>query len=175
MRRPYHKLVPPPIKRSKILVSGGVLKMRVDQASALAWVAVAIAYWCIPSIKGMSGGKMEMQGFHNRKIQLGVAIVMSVKLYLWLLNVWLRCLWLRVLRLGTLPENPFFPTSSDRGKKWPPCGQLTMLLSDELANFPLPVFTSNFPFLLNCFTVCLERTQFLASASKGHPLLLQNC
>jgi len=59
MRRPYHKLVPPPIKRSKILVSGGV------------------------------------------------AIVMSVKLYLWLLNVWLRCLWLRVLRLGTLPENPF--------------------------------------------------------------------
>jgi hypothetical protein len=126
MRRPYHKLVPPPIKRSKILVSGGV------------------------------------------------AIVMSVKLYLWLLNVWLRCLWLRALRLGTLPENPFFPTSSDRGKKWPPCGQLTMLLSDELANFPLPVFTSNFPFLLNCFTVCLERTQFLASASKGHPLLLQN-
>jgi hypothetical protein len=43
--------------------------MRVDQASALAWVAVAIAYWCIPSIKGMSGGEIEMQGFHNRKIQ----------------------------------------------------------------------------------------------------------
>jgi hypothetical protein len=34
-----------------------VLKKRVDQASALAWVAVAIAYWCIPSIKGMSGGR----------------------------------------------------------------------------------------------------------------------
>jgi hypothetical protein len=44
-----------------------LLKMRVDQASALAWVAVAIAYWCIPSIKGMSGGRNQNARFSQPK------------------------------------------------------------------------------------------------------------
>jgi hypothetical protein len=44
-----------------------MLKMRVDQASALAWVAVVIAYWCIPSIKGMSGGRNRNARFSQPK------------------------------------------------------------------------------------------------------------
>jgi hypothetical protein len=44
-----------------------VLKMRVDQASGLAWVAIAIAYWCIPSIKGMSGGRNRNARFSQPK------------------------------------------------------------------------------------------------------------
>ena len=41
--------------------------MRVDQSSALAWVAVAIPYWCIPSIKGMSGGRNRNARFSQPK------------------------------------------------------------------------------------------------------------
>ena len=89
-----HGLIPPPIKRSRILVSDGVV------------------------------------------------ILISVKLYLWLLNVWLRRLWLRLpCRKIPVSRHP------------PPCAQPTMLLSPRTSSFSLPAFTSNLSFLSNCFTL----------------------
>jgi hypothetical protein len=109
-----HRLIPPPIKRSRILVSDGVV------------------------------------------------ILISVKLYLWLLNVWLRCLWLRVLA-GKFP----FPDILRLEQKVALCAAtVKMLLSQRTSGFSLPAFTSDLSFLSNCFTLYLERTSSIFSYSR---------